>query len=575
VNCVALHENGGIQFRDEFLKTVQLGLVLAAALGFGTWAAAEPVSVDGGYLQGVVADGVRVFKGIPFATPPVGPLRWRAPQAVAGWSGIRAADRFSAVCPQHGSYPPESAPEPTSEDCLYLNIWTPPEPAAKPLPVMVWIYGGALENGSASTPLYAGEGFARRGVILVTINYRLGVLGFLALNSLSKESAVGVSGNYGLLDQIAALQWVQRNIGAFGGDAQRVTIFGQSSGSISVSALVASPLAKGLFQRAIGESGGLFEPLDLSPGFSLAGAEDNGREFARRQGTTTLAELRAKSASDLLNTPFDAHFVVDDYVLKESPFDAYRAHAQNDVDVLVGTNADEGQLFLQKKSVTIANFKDVLGADFPAPLVWLLHPNPGNTDSEARLAAAAIEGDMRFRWDMWTWARLAVENGGKHVYYYMFSRTPPFSSGNRYYGLGATHGMEMPYVFDHLDQQAVPWTTQDRELAAVLPEYWTNFAKNGDPNGPGLPVWRSFRESRDTVMLLGAQLRAEPIPGERNLKRLDRIYAIAKFVSRHLYWMLALGIFAVGAVLVLLVMGCRRWARRRRKRFATMRQLHA
>jgi para-nitrobenzyl esterase len=575
VICVALHENGGIQFRDKFLKTIQLGLVLAAALGFGTWAAAEPVTVDGGYLQGVVADGVRVFKGIPFAAPPVGPLRWRAPQAVAGWSGIRAADRFSAVCPQHGSYPPESAPEPTSEDCLYLNIWTPQQPAAKPLPVMVWIYGGALENGSASTPLYAGEGFARRGVILVTINYRLGVLGFLALNSLSKESAVGVSGNYGLLDQIAALRWVQRNIGAFGGDTQRVTIFGQSSGSISVSALVASPLAKGLFQRAIGESGGLFEPLDLSPGFSLAGAEDNGREFARRQGTTTLAELRAKSASDLLNTPFDAHFVVDDYVLKESPFDAYRAHAQNDVDVLVGSNADEGQLFLQKKSVTIANFKDVLGADFPAPLVWLLHPNPGNTDSEARLAAAAIEGDMRFRWDMWTWARLAVENGGKHVYYYMFSRTPPFSSGNRYYGLGATHGMEMPYVFDHLDQQAVPWTTQDRELAAVLPEYWTNFAKNGDPNGPGLPVWRSFRESRDTVMFLGAQLRAEPIPGERNLKRLDRIYAIAKFVSRHLYWMLALGIFAVGTVLVLLVMGYRRWARRRRERFATMRQLHA
>jgi para-nitrobenzyl esterase len=549
--------------------------VLASALAFGSWAAAEPVAVDGGSLQGVVANGVRVFRGIPFAAPPVGPLRWRAPQAAAGWSGIRAADRFSAVCPQLGSYPPESAPEPTSEDCLYLNIWTALEPAAKPLPVMVWIYGGALENGSASTPLYAGEGFARRGVILVTINYRLGVLGFLALNSLSKESAVGVSGNYGLLDQIAALQWVQRNIGAFGGDAQRVTIFGQSSGSISVSALVASPLAKGLFQRAIGESGGLFEPLDLSPGFSLAGAEDNGREFARRQGATTLAELRAKSASDLLNKPFDAHFVVDGYVLKESPFDAYRAHAQNDVDVLVGSNADEGQLFLQKKSVTVANFKDILGADFPAPLVWLLHPNPGNTDSEARLAAAAVEGDMRFRWDMWRWARLAAENGGKHVYYYLFSRTPPFPSGNRYYGLGATHGMEMPYVFDHLDQQEVPWNTQDRELAAVLPEYWTNFAKNGDPNGPGLPAWPGFRESRDTVMFLGEELRAEAIPGERNLKRLDRIYAIAKFVSRHLYWMLALGVFVVAAFFVMLVMGYRRWARTRRQRFATMRHSHA
>ena len=520
--------------------------------------------MEGGSLQGVIADGVRVFKGIPFAAPPVGPLRWRAPQAAAAWSGIRAADTFSAVCPQHGSYPPESAPEPTSEDCLYLNIWTPAEPAAKPLPVMVWIYGGALENGSASTPLYAGDGFAKRGVILVTLNYRLGVLGFLALDSLRKESPAGVSGNYGLLDQIAALQWVQRNIGAFGGDARRVTIFGQSSGSISVSTLVASPLAKGLFQRAIGESGGLFEPLDLSSGFSLAGAENNGREFARRQGAPTLAQLRAKSVSDLLNTPFDGHFVVDGYVLKESPFDAYRRHAQNDVDVLVGSNADEGQLFLQKKAVTVGNLKAILGADFPAPLVWLLNPNPGTTDSEARLAAATVEGDMRFRWDMWRWARLAAEYGGKQVYFYQFSRTPPFPSGNRYYGLGATHGMEMTYVFDHLGQQEVPWTAKDRELAAVLPEYWANFAKSGDPNGPELPVWPSFRESPDKVMFLGEELRAGAIPHEGNLKRIDRIYATAKFVSRHVYGVLAVGILVIVAVLTVLIMAYRRWARRRR-----------
>lgn len=547
------------------MKTAQLGL-LVAALSFGARCAAEPVAVDGGDLQGLVADGVRVFKGVPFAASPVGPLRWRAPQAAPVWAGIRTADKFSPVCPQIGSYPPESAPEPTSEDCLYLNIWTPAEPAAKPLPVMVWIYGGALENGSASTPLYAGDRFARRGVILVTLNYRLGVLGFLALNSLSKESAAGVSGNYGLLDQIAALQWVQRNIGAFGGDAHRVTIFGQSSGSISVSALVASPLAKGLFQRAIGESGGLFEPLDLSPGFSLAGAEDSGRQFAQRQGASTLAQLRAKSASDLLSTPFDAHFVVDGYVLKESPFDAYQNHAQNDVDVLVGSNADEGRLFLRKKSVTVANFREVLGADFPAPLVWLLHPNPGNTDSDARTSAAAVEGDMRFRWDMWRWARLAAEDGTKHVYYYQFSRPPPFPSGNPYYGLGATHGMEMPYVFDHLDQQAAPWSAKDREIAAVLPEYWANFAKNGDPNGPGLPVWPSFRESPEKVMILGQELRAEAIPRERSLKRIDRVYATARFVSRHLYWVLALGIFVVGAVLVMLVMGYRSWVRRRHQR---------
>jgi para-nitrobenzyl esterase len=175
---------------------------------------------------------------------------------------------------------------------------------------------------------------------------------------------------------------------------------------------------------------------------------------------------------------------------------------------------------------------------------------------------------MRFRWDMWRWARLAAENGKKHVYYYQFSRTPPFANGNRYYGLGATHGMEMPYVFDHLDQQEVPWTTKDRELAAVLPEYWTNFAKNGDPNGPGLPVWPNFRESRDTVMNLGEELKAVAIPGERNLRKIDRVYATAEFANRHIYWVLALGILVVVTVLLLVAMGFRRWASRRRYRFA-------
>ena len=261
----------GIKSGDKFLKTAQLGLLLIASLGFGACATAEPVAVDGGYLQGVVADGVRVYKGIPFAAPPVGPLRWRAPQAAAGWPGIRVADRFSAVCPQVGSYPPESAPEPTKRRIsFYLNIWTPLEAAAKPLPVMVWIYGGALQNGSASTPLYAGDGFAKRGVILVTLNYRLGVLEVAGLKFVEQRirgRRVPATMVYSIK---LPLQWVQRNIGAFGGDAQRVTIFGQSSGSISVSALVGSPLAKRLFSAPSAKSGGLFEPLDLSPGI-LAG----------------------------------------------------------------------------------------------------------------------------------------------------------------------------------------------------------------------------------------------------------------------------------------------------------------
>jgi para-nitrobenzyl esterase len=557
--------NGMIEPRSEFLKDVQGSVLLAAALTVSLWASAEPIQIDGGSVEGVNEAGVQVFKGLPFAAAPVGPLRWRAPQLAATWAGTRKADTFSAVCPQNGSYPPESALEPTSEDCLYLNIWRPAEAISTPLPVMVWIYGGALENGSASTPLYAGDSLAKRGVVLVTFNYRLGVLGFLSLKSLNKESASGVSGNYGLLDQIAALKWLQRNIAAFGGDAQNVTIFGQSSGSISVSALVASPLATGLFQRAIGESGGLFEPLELSSGFSRAGAEGDGEWFAHQQGDASLEQLRAKSPAELLKTPFDAHFVIDGNVLKQSPFDAYREGTQNDVDVLVGSNRDEGQLFLQKKTVTVGNFKEILAKDFPAPLVWILNPKPGNSDAEARVSAAAIEGDMRFRWDMWSWARLAAQKGGKHVYYYQFSRTPPFSATDQYFGLGATHGMEMPYVFNHLGLYQASWTATDRTLAEVIPEYWTNFAKSGDPNGAGLPMWPSFRESPDKVMMLGEKLTAEAIPDEDGLERIDRIYATARFGNRHLYWVLGFGVLVllglVTLMLVLSVKGYRSWRR--------------
>jgi para-nitrobenzyl esterase len=537
-----------------FLKVAHGSVLLAAALMLSAWAAAEPIQIDGGSIEGVNEAGAQIFKGLPFAAAPVGALRWRAPQPAPTWAGTRKADTFSAVCPQTGSYPPESALEPTSEDCLYLNIWRPAEASSKPLPVMVWIYGGALENGSASTPLYAGDGFAKRSVILVTFNYRLGVLGFLSLKSLSRESANGVSGNYGLLDQIAALKWVQRNIGAFGGDAQNVTIFGQSSGSISVSALVASPLAKGLFHRAIGQSGGLFEPLELSSGFSPAGAEGGGDWFAHQQGDTSLEQLRAKSPAELLKTPFDAHFVIDGYVLKQSPFDAYREGTQNDVDVLVGSNSDEGQLFLQKKTVTVANFKETLTKDFPAPLVWILNPKPGNSDAEARISTAAIETDMRFRWDMWAWARLAAQNGRKHVYYYQFSRTPPFSGADQYSGLGATHGMEMPYVFNHLGIYEASWTATDRTLAEAMQAYWTNFAKSGDPNGAGLPMWPGFRESPGKVMMLGEGLTAEAIPGGETLGRIDRIYATARFGNRHLYWVLGLG-FLVLLGLVTLTVG--------------------
>jgi len=523
---------------------------------FPSRAYAEPVKTGSGLVDGTTKGSVRIFKGIPFAAPPVGDLRWREPQPVRAWAGVKKADRFSPVCPQRGAYPPESPREPMSEDCLYLNVWTPANPTRRRRPVMVWIYGGALENGSASTPLYSGDELTKRNVILVTANYRLGALGFLALPELSKESGEGTSGNYGLRDQIAALRWVHNNIGAFGGDPKNITIFGQSSGSISASALVASSLTKGLFQRAIGESGGLFEPIELAPSFEVAGAEKEGAEFERATGATTLEELRRISAEKILKTPFDPHFIIDGHVLNGSPFDAYEEGVENTVDLLVGTNADEGQLFFRKK-VTVNNFNSVLASDFSAPIVWLMGPKPGSTDSEAQASAVAFAGDMRFRWDMWTWAKLAANQDRKKVFFYRFSRRPPFAAGTRYFGLGATHGMEMPYAFDHLDQQRVPWTRGDRRLASVMVAYWTNFAASGDPNGPGLPRWPEFRSATEQAMVLGDSIGPEDIPHQESLRRIDAVYASARFAMKYRYGLLVLASLVTVTVAAMIVLALR------------------
>jgi para-nitrobenzyl esterase len=539
-------------------------LLVAALATFTLRAFAEPVATESGMVDGVQEGAIRAFKGIPYAAAPLGELRWHAPQPAPAWAGVKAADAFSPICPQKGAYPPESPPEPMSEDCLTLNIWTPAATATQKLPVMVWIYGGGLVNGSASTPLYAGNRLATRGVVVVTFNYRLGALGFLAHPELNKESKHGGSGNYGLLDQIAALNWVRRNIWAFGGDPDQVTIFGQSSGSMSVSALIASPLAKGLFRRAIGESGGIFEPVELDPLFTPAGAAEAGERFAARAGAATLADLRHLPVEKLIETRFHPQFNIDGYALTKPPYDAYAAGAQNNVDLLIGTNADEGQYFLDKTKVTVANVNEILARDFPKWLVWFVGATPGNTDAEARASAAAFNGDMRFRWDMWAWARHAAAGRGR-VFFYQFSRTPPFRRGDRYFGLGATHGMEMPYVFDHLDQQQVAWTAKDRELASIIPAYWTNFAKTGDPNGTGLPRWPEFRTARSQAMVLGDTTAPAPIPNEDRLNRIDRVYAAARFISKNLYAVAAAALITLILVLAAFVLTIRRWVRRGRR----------
>jgi len=520
-----------------FALAVLTSAVLAPAVSAG------PVQIESGLIEGVEEDGVRVFRGIPFAAPPVGALRWRAPSPPAAWDGIMTADRFSPICLQPGAYPDDAPPEPMSEDCLYLNVWTPAGAEGEPLPVMVWIYGGGLLNGTASTPLYAGDALARRGVIVVTLNYRLGVFGFLAHPELSQESAYSGSGNYGLLDQLAALRWVQHNISAFGGDPQNVTVFGQSSGSISISALIASPLAKGLFHRAIGQSGGLFEPLGAAPEFSLQGAEQVGQSFASRFQAPSLQALRSLPASAIAARPFNPQPNIDGYVLRETPYDAFAHGRANQVDLLVGSNAEEGLYFLSGRTVTAANLDDVLRQDFPGFIVSLIGPpTPGN-DREARDAFVSFESDMRFGWNMWAWARLHADRSESNTFYYRFAHAPADQEG-------ATHGAEMAYVFNHIDLDGAPSTPSDQRLAETMISYWTNFARTGDPNGEGLPNWPAFEAPTSLVLELdGEEVRAISVPNEANLRAIDRLYVTVRVLLKY-------GVFiavAVGLVLLTLL----------------------
>jgi para-nitrobenzyl esterase len=518
---------------------------------------AAPVRTESGLLQGVADASVTAFRGVPFAAPPTGALRWRPPQPAMVWEGVRYAGSFSPRCPQNGAYPPESPPEPMSEDCLYLNIWVPAR-VAGPLPVMVWIFGGGLSTGSASIPLYAGDQLATHGVVVVTVSYRLGALGFQSHPALSRESPQHVSGNYGFLDQVAALQWVHRNISAFGGDPDRVTVFGQSSGAMCVSALSVSPLTKGLLQRVIGQSGGLFEPLAMAAGYTLPGAEAEGAAFAQRAGAPSLKVLRSLSADALLKIAFDPHMVIDGVALKESPYDAYARGAQHPVDVLVGSNATEGAVFLQDRPVSVRSYSSVLSQDFPPLLVRLLAPGAGADDQTARAGATAFESDMRFRWDMWTWARLAARKSTGHVYLYEFTRAPPFAPGSRYHGMGPTHGMELPYVFGHLDPVSAPWTAQDRQLAVTIQAYWTNFARTGNPNAAGLPPWSGRPSAQEEAMRLGAPLGMVPLRDLGALRRIDLTYSAARNIAAHPVVVTGLALLTLLALAAGLVLAWRR-----------------
>jgi para-nitrobenzyl esterase len=495
------------------------------------------VATESGVLVGTIGHGgaVHAFKGIPYAAPPVGNLRWRAPAPAVPWSGTRAADCFGPRCAQ-----PERPPtaigyfgaEPQSEDCLYLNVWTGARAGDERRAVMVWFHGGAYAVGSGSLPIFDGEKLALKGVVVVTANYRLGRLGFFAHPDLAREAPYGASGNYGLLDQIAVLHWIRRNIAAFGGDPERVTIFGQSVGSSSVNMMMASPLARGLFHRAIGQSGGALARRAMP---LREESERAGVAFAQALGALTVDKLRARPALEIqlvrpdhggrVNDIYDsadadavdrgtAWATIDGYVLADRVRDIFERGDQNDVPLLTGATRDEGATLPHARS--LAEFETRARTELGSTASdFLAHYRAGD-DAGAEQASRAAAGHRTFNWENWLWARLQARTGRAPVFTYHFARVPPRvpggESGDRSRALGAFHTADIPYVFDHLEARDWPWQETDRLLAEQMSSYWTNFAKAGDPNGSGLPPWPRFHDKTQQVMRFGDEAVAGPAP---------------------------------------------------------------
>ena len=475
----------------------------------------DAVRINGGVISGTSNPNgdVHIFRGVPFAAPPVGDLRWKAPQPVKAWTGVRKCDAFgpSPVQGTPNPFGPWSAEylipkNPISEDCLYLNVWSGAKSAREKRPVLVWIYGGGFNSGGSAVPIYDGEATAKKGVIFVSINYRVGPFGFFAHPELTKESAHHASGNYGLMDQIAALQWVKQNITQFGGDPTNVTIAGQSAGSMSVNCLVASPVAKGLFTKAIAESGASF----ANPYTSLQQAEEIGLKMAQSLGATSLAELRAKPAEDILKKAQGRGPIVDGYVLPQSISDIFAAGQENDVVLLTGWNEDEGMAFGQPKNAEA--YRKQIQEQYGANAETLLRYYPASTDAEAAASQMKMSRDLTFGAQNYTWAMIQA-NHNKKVYVYRFTRKLPATG--EYTRYGAFHTGEVAYAYDNLkfiDHQLRPLDSVDAQLASEMASYWANFIKTGNPNGKGLPQWPALSPKDKRVMDLGDKTGAKPLP---------------------------------------------------------------
>jgi len=482
------------------------------------------VKTDKGDVEGsYTADNqVLAFKGIPYAAPPVGDLRWQPPQPPARWKHTFSAKDFGSHCMQGADFKDMIFPDPgPSEDCLTLNVWAPAKAKRGSLPVMVWIFGGGFVAGGTSEPRQDGQFLAHRNVVVVSMNYRLGIFGFLALPELTAESPHHASGNYGLLDQTAALEWVRDNISNFGGDPNNVTIFGESAGSFAVSAQMASPMARGLFSKAIGESGGAFSSEGL-PFESLKAREDKDVAFAKSAyNTTSVADLRKLSADDILkgatartegpSVRFGPD--VDGYFLPDSVPNIYAAGHQAHVPLLAGWNADEVRTRVThaKTPTTVNSFTAEAHTRFGDRAEEFLTVFPASTDAEAITSAGDFASDRFIAFSTWRWLESQVATGNSPVYRYRFDLPSPADKFHPA-SSGAFHSDDIEYVFGTLDSRNIAvWRPEDRKLSNQIGDYWTNFARTGDPNNTGLPNWPTYNEKTGwQVMHLDATPQARP-----------------------------------------------------------------
>jgi para-nitrobenzyl esterase len=515
---------------------------------------AVQTTIENGIIEGNydTKTGIQTYFGIPFAKPPVGNLRWKAPQPVENWKGVKETKKFSARPMQTVVFGDmNSRSNGVSEDCLYLNVWTPAKRNTKDLPVLVYFFGGGFVAGDASEPRYDGEAMAKKGIVAVTVNYRLNIFGFFAHPELSAEAPYKASGNYGLLDQAAALKWVQKNIAAFGGDPKKVTIAGESAGSISVSAQMASPLSRNLIAGAIGESGAGINPT-LAP-VPLAEAEKAGAEFAKNAGYPTLAKLRALSAREVYeiyneSKRFGFPTVIDGYFYPKTITQIFNAKEQAQVPLLLGWNSAEipGGAFMfgqpYKDEAYIARVKK----EYPNDYEEVLKLYPHGSEKEIELSATALASDRFIAYSTWKWFDLHRNNSSQPVYRYLYSKVrPPLVDQTLASGLaggtvkkdgntpkapepvGAPHACEIEYCMGNLHLiKEYAWTPDDYKVSETMMNYFANFIKTGNPNGAKLPDWPAAKAGDATppVMILNTESKAENAKDDARYLFLDKAY---------------------------------------------------